>query len=123
MIRPSPTSTHTGTLFPCTTLFRSMFGGLGCVFLPIAFGLMNDLVGIWSSCFILLFVIALVNLLWMHFAILRMDRSRHPEIKADTDLPEIMATVIDATRRARDAAEAAGKAASEARAAATRLRS
>src|SRR3546814_10334820 len=76
-----------------------------------------------QTCALPIFVIALANLLWMHFAILRMDRSRHPEIKADTDLPEIMATVIDATRRARDAAEAAGKAASEARAAATRLRS
>src|SRR3546814_14595625 len=64
---------------------------------------MNDLVGIWSSCLMLLFVIALANLLWMHFAILRMDRSRHPAIKADTDLPEIMATVIAATRRARAA--------------------
>src|SRR3546814_6934075 len=79
-----------------------MIGGLGGFFLPIAFGVMNDLVGIWSSCFMLLFVIALANLLWMHFAILRMDRSRHPEIKADTDLPEIMATVIDATRRSEE---------------------
>src|SRR3546814_13087175 len=82
-----------------------MIGGLGGFFLPIAFGVMNDLVGIWSSCVMLLFVIALANLLWMHFAILRMDRSRHPEIKADTDLPEIMETVMAPTRRTRDAAD------------------
>ena len=99
-----------------------MIGGLGGFFLPIAFGAMNDLIGIWSSCFMLLFVIALAGLLWMHFAILRMNRSRHPEIKADTDLPEIMASVLDATRRAQAAAEAAGQAAREASAAATRLR-
>src|SRR3546814_20462387 len=77
-----------------------MIGGLGGFFLPIAFGVMNDLVGLWSSCFLLLFVIAIANMLWMHFAILRMDRSRPPEIKAATDLPEIMAPVIDAHQRA-----------------------
>lgn len=98
-----------------------MIGGLGGFFLPIAFGAMNDLIGIWSSCFMLLFVIALAGLLWMHFAIQRMNRSRHPEIKADTDLPEIMAAVLDATRRAQAAAEAAGKAAREASAAAAKL--
>jgi NNP family nitrate/nitrite transporter-like MFS transporter len=53
-----------------------MIGGLGGFFLPIAFGAMNDLIGIWSSCFMLLFVIALAGLLWMHFAIQRMNRSR-----------------------------------------------
>ncbi|HTI96536.1 MAG TPA: MFS transporter [Rudaea sp.] len=98
-----------------------MIGGLGGFFLPIAFGVMNDLVGIWSSCFMLLFVIALTNLLWMHFAILRMDRALHPELKAERDLPEIMA-VRDAALRAHEAAEAASKAAQEAAAAAQRLR-
>jgi NNP family nitrate/nitrite transporter-like MFS transporter len=98
-----------------------MIGGLGGFFLPIAFGVMNDLVGIWSSCFMLLFVIALTNLLWMHFAILRMNRTRHPQLKADTDLPEIMA-VRDAVLRAREAAEAASRAAQEAAAAAQKLR-
>ncbi|MBU6199296.1 MAG: NarK/NasA family nitrate transporter [Xanthomonadaceae bacterium] len=98
-----------------------MIGGLGGFFLPIAFGAMNDLVGIWSSCFMLLFVIALTNLLWMHFAILRMNRLRHPELSADTDLPEIMA-VRDAALRAHAAAEAASRAAQQAAAAADRLR-
>src|SRR3546814_15901768 len=57
-----------------------MIGGLGGFFLPIAFGVMNDLVGIWSSCFILLFVISIPNLPWMQFAILRLDPS--PERKS-----------------------------------------
>ncbi|GGF43400.1 hypothetical protein GCM10011611_57300 [Aliidongia dinghuensis] len=52
-----------------------MIGGLGGFVLPIAFGLMNDLTGLWTSCFMLLFLIAAVNLLWMHAAILRMERS------------------------------------------------
>ncbi len=99
-----------------------MIGGLGGFILPIVFGAMNDIIGIWSSCFMLLFVIALTSLLWMHFAILRINRDRHPDIKADTDLPEIMAAVLGATQRAQAAAEAAGQAAREASAAATKLR-
>ncbi|MGD9598003.1 MAG: nitrate/nitrite transporter [Steroidobacteraceae bacterium] len=98
-----------------------MIGGLGGFFLPIAFGAMNDIVGIWSSCFMLLFVIALASLLWMHFAIARMDRARHPELKADTDLPEIMAA-HEAARHARVAAEAAANAARAATAAAEAAR-
>ncbi len=98
-----------------------MIGGLGGFFLPIAFGVMNDLVGIWSSCFMLLFAIALTNLLWMHFAILRMNRLRHPELGEDTDLPEIMAAQ-EAARHARVAAEAAEQAARAAAAAAEAAR-
>jgi len=32
-----------------------MIGGLGGFVLPIAFGLLNDLTGFWTSCFVLLF--------------------------------------------------------------------
>ncbi|MDR3435108.1 MFS transporter [Telmatospirillum sp.] len=52
-----------------------MIGGLGGFVLPIAFGLMNDLTGLWTSCFMLLFLIAVVNLAWMHRSILRTERS------------------------------------------------
>ncbi|MGE4010675.1 MAG: nitrate/nitrite transporter, partial [Alphaproteobacteria bacterium] len=52
-----------------------MIGGLGGFVLPIAFGLMNDLTGLWTSCFMLLFLIAAVNLAWMHSAIARMERT------------------------------------------------
>ncbi|HRO62547.1 MFS transporter [Thermomonas sp.] len=98
-----------------------MIGGLGGFVLPIAFGVMNDLVGIWSSCFMLLFAIALTNLLWMHFAILRANRARHPELVADTDLPEIMAAQ-EAARHAQAAADAAQQAAQAAAAAAEAAR-
>jgi len=67
-----------------------MIGGLGGFILPIAFGLLNDLIGVWTSCFMLLFLLVSVALLWMHFAILRMDRQRHPLLAKDQDLPEIM---------------------------------
>lgn len=53
-----------------------MIGGLGGFVLPIAFGALNDLTGIWSSCFVLLFLLATGLLVWMHLAIRRMERGR-----------------------------------------------
>lgn len=52
-----------------------MIGGLGGFILPIAFGALNDLTGLWSSCFMLLFAIVAACFLWMHLAIRRMSRS------------------------------------------------
>ena len=51
-----------------------MVGGLGGFFLPIAFGVMNDLTGIWTSCFMLLFGLVSMAMLWMHLAIRQMER-------------------------------------------------
>ena len=36
-------------------------------FLPLAFGILNDLTNIWTSCFMLLFVLVSAALIWMHF--------------------------------------------------------
>jgi len=55
-----------------------MIGGLGGFLLPITFGALNDITGIWSSCFMLLFLLAVGALIWMHVAIRRMERSRVP---------------------------------------------
>jgi NNP family nitrate/nitrite transporter-like MFS transporter len=65
-----------------------LIGGLGGFVLPIAFGAMNDLVGVWTSCFMLLFLIVGTSLAWMHGAILQMERREHPEL-ARKDLAEI----------------------------------
>jgi NNP family nitrate/nitrite transporter-like MFS transporter len=51
-----------------------MIGGLGGFVLPIAFGALNDLTGIWTSCFMLLFVLVTGALIWMHLAIRQMER-------------------------------------------------
>lgn len=67
-----------------------MIGGLGGFVLPILFGVMNDLTGVWTSSFMLLFVIALVSLLWMHVSIRRMeDKAFGKELKALPQLPEM----------------------------------
>jgi NNP family nitrate/nitrite transporter-like MFS transporter len=52
-----------------------LVGGLGGFVLPVAFGLLNDLTGIWTSCFMLLFVIVAVALVWMHLAVRAMERA------------------------------------------------
>ncbi|MFZ5617645.1 MAG: nitrate/nitrite transporter [Pseudomonadota bacterium] len=67
-----------------------MIGGLGGFILPILFGVMNDLTGVWTSCFMLLFGIVSVALLWMHFAVLRMERQAYgEELGALPEFPEM----------------------------------
>ena len=43
-----------------------LVGGLGGFIMPIAFGALNDLTGIWQSCFWLLFALVATALVWMH---------------------------------------------------------
>jgi NNP family nitrate/nitrite transporter-like MFS transporter len=50
-----------------------MIGGLGGFILPLVFGVLKDLTGLWSSCFMALFVIVAAALVWMHLAIRRME--------------------------------------------------
>jgi NNP family nitrate/nitrite transporter-like MFS transporter len=67
-----------------------MIGGLGGFILPICFGLMNDIIGVWTSCFMLLFVIVGISLLWMHISIVLSNRKLCPEINCPTALPEVL---------------------------------
>ena len=66
-----------------------LVGGLGGFFLPISFGIMNDLIGVWTSCFMLLTLLIAVALIWMHVAIQRMQKQEHPELRGPKDLPEL----------------------------------
>ena len=66
-----------------------LIGGLGGFVLPITFGYMNDHIGVWTSCFMLLSVIIAVSLIWMHFAIRRAERKAHPELVNAQHLPEL----------------------------------
>lgn len=52
-----------------------MVGGLGGFILPIAFGALKDLTGMWSSCFLLLFAIVVVSMIWMHLSIRKLGRN------------------------------------------------
>lgn len=66
-----------------------MIGGLGGFVLPIAFGLMNDITHVWTSCFMLLFALVASALTWMHLAIGRMERARTPELRKLPEFPEM----------------------------------
>jgi NNP family nitrate/nitrite transporter-like MFS transporter len=68
-----------------------MIGGLGGFVLPLAFGALNDLTGVWTSCFVLLFVLVSVAMAWMHFAIRQMERAamRRGEAGQVPELPEM----------------------------------
>lgn len=67
-----------------------MIGGLGGFFLPIVFGIVNDLTGIWNTAFMALFGLVAVNLTWMHLAIRRMERRKYPDLGELRYLPEAM---------------------------------
>jgi NNP family nitrate/nitrite transporter-like MFS transporter len=60
-----------------------MIGGLGGFVLPLAFGVMADLTGVWTSCFMLLFLVVAVSISWMHFAIRAMEQRVAGELLAD----------------------------------------
>lgn len=57
-----------------------LIGGLGGFFLPLSFGLMNDYLNVWTSCFMLMFALVSVAFLWMHVSIRLMERRKYPEI-------------------------------------------
>ena len=62
-----------------------LIGGLGGFILPICFGIMNDLTGVFTSCFMLLFAITAITLVWMHVSILFMEK----DIVKSKFLPEL----------------------------------
>lgn len=66
-----------------------MIGGLGGFILPLTFGALNDITGIWQSCFMLMFVIAAAALAWMHYAIRTAERVEWAANEERTDLPEL----------------------------------
>ena len=67
-----------------------MIGGLGGFILPLAFGALLDLTGIYTSCFALLFLIVAISLGWMHMSIRAMERkARGAELDTLPELPEM----------------------------------
>lgn len=67
-----------------------MIGGLGGFFLPICFGVMNDWTGVWTSCFMLLFLLVAAAFVWMHVSIRVMERKAlAQQLSALPELPEM----------------------------------
>lgn len=59
-----------------------MIGGLGGFILPIAFGALNDLTGVWQSCFLLLFALVIALFAWMHLTVLQLKRGDAEQLPA-----------------------------------------
>ena len=77
-----------------------MIGALGGFVLPIAFGSMNDLLNVWTSCFMLLFALVATALVWMHIAIRIMERRKIPELRGPKYLPDLEEEMFESNERA-----------------------
>jgi NNP family nitrate/nitrite transporter-like MFS transporter len=56
-----------------------VLGGLGGFFCPIVFGYLLEYTGLWTSCWMFMFILSLVCLLWLHLTAQKMMREKHPE--------------------------------------------
>jgi NNP family nitrate/nitrite transporter-like MFS transporter len=56
-----------------------VLGGLGGFFCPILFGYLLKTTGLWTSCWVVMFVLSAASLWWMHTVIVRMLREKYPE--------------------------------------------
>ncbi|MDE0851068.1 MFS transporter [Yoonia sp.] len=67
-----------------------MIGGLGGFILPIGFGALLELTGVYTSCFALLFVVVAISLGWMHLSVRAMEMAAHgPALDELPELPEM----------------------------------
>jgi NNP family nitrate/nitrite transporter-like MFS transporter len=56
-----------------------VLGGLGGFFCPIIFGYLLETTGLWTSCWMFMWVVSVICLFWMHNTIQVMERKQHPE--------------------------------------------
>lgn len=58
-----------------------VIGGLGGFFCPILFGYLLEGTGLWTSCWMFMWVISVICLFWMHNVVRKMSRDQHPEMQ------------------------------------------
>ncbi len=56
-----------------------VLGGLGGFFCPIIFGYLLEYTGLWTSCWMFMFILSLVCLLWLHLTAQKMMKEKHPK--------------------------------------------
>ncbi len=56
-----------------------VLGGLGGFFCPIIFGYLLEGTGLWTSCWMFMFFISVICLLWMNSVVKKMMRNKHPD--------------------------------------------
>lgn len=57
-----------------------VIGGLGGFVCPIIFGYLLEFTGLWTSCWMFIFIISALSLIWMHIVIQRMMIEKTPEL-------------------------------------------
>ena len=56
-----------------------VLGGLGGFFCPIIFGYLLEGTGLWTSCWMFMFALSLLCLVWMHWTSTSLLKTKHPE--------------------------------------------
>ena len=56
-----------------------VLGGLGGFFCPIIFGYLLEYTGLWTSCWMFMFILSLICLVWLHLTAQKMMKEKHPE--------------------------------------------
>ncbi|MCE7868848.1 MFS transporter [bacterium CPR1] len=70
-----------------------VLGGIGGFVYPIIFGYLLGASGIWTSCWMFLFAVGLVCLLWMHIVIQRMMQRRVPLLMREIESRPVVTCV------------------------------
>jgi len=68
-----------------------VLGGLGGFISPIVFGYLLEGTGLWTSCWMFMFVLSAICLVWMHLTVQKMMREKHPE---DMQKIEVEKTIL-----------------------------
>jgi len=56
-----------------------VLGGLGGFFTPIVFGYLLEASGLWTSCWMFMWVLSVICLFWLHNVVQHIHRKEHPE--------------------------------------------
>lgn len=63
-----------------------VLGGLGGFFCPIIFGYLLDATGLWSSCWIFMFVLSVICIVWLHRIVQNLKKEKDLITAADIEL-------------------------------------
>jgi NNP family nitrate/nitrite transporter-like MFS transporter len=64
-----------------------VLGGLGGFFSPIIFGYLLEYTGLWTSCWMFMFLISVICLIWMHTVIQKMTAKQQPDLFRQIEEP------------------------------------
>jgi len=64
-----------------------VLGGLGGFVCPVIFGYLLRASGLWTTCWMFLFVLVAICLLWMHLVVRKMMRSEVPHLMRQIEMP------------------------------------